>query len=85
MLPFGPRREKTCLWGFANNKSADQPMHHRFLKSIISILALSEILIFYLVSVAEEILALSETQKTGFVTTRPILNLISTHAFKNAN
>ena len=22
---FGPRREKTCLWGFANNKGAGQP------------------------------------------------------------
>ena len=22
---FGPRREKTCLRGFANNKGADQP------------------------------------------------------------
>ena len=24
---FGPRREKTCLRGFANNKGADQPAH----------------------------------------------------------
>ena len=23
----GPRREKTCLRGFANNKGADQPAH----------------------------------------------------------
>ena len=22
----GPRREKTCLWWFANNKGADQPV-----------------------------------------------------------
>ena len=22
---YGPRREKTCLWAFANNISADQP------------------------------------------------------------
>ena len=22
---YGPRREKTCLRGFANNKGADQP------------------------------------------------------------
>ena len=24
---IGPRREKTCLWGFGNNKCADQPAH----------------------------------------------------------
>ena len=24
---FGPRREKTCLWGFANSRVADQPAH----------------------------------------------------------
>ena len=24
---FGPRREKTCLRGFANNTGADQPAH----------------------------------------------------------
>ena len=51
----GPRREKTCLPGFANNKGADQPAHlHRLinaflihvLQSIISRLATSEILIF---------------------------------------
>ena len=41
----GPRREKTCLRGFANNTGADQPAHPRslisafvirFLESIIS-------------------------------------------------
>ena len=26
---YGPRREKTCLRGFANNKGADQPAHLR--------------------------------------------------------
>ena len=30
---FGPRREKTCLQGFANNKGADQAAH---LRSLIS-------------------------------------------------
>ena len=52
---FGHRREKTCLRGFANNKGADQPAHPRrlisvfvirFLLSIISRLATSEISIF---------------------------------------
>ena len=52
---YGPRREKTCLRGFAINTGTDQPAHPRslisafvirFLKSIISKLALREILIF---------------------------------------
>ena len=51
----GPRRKKTCLWGFANNKGADQPAHPRslisafvfcILESIISRLATSKISIF---------------------------------------
>ena len=51
----GPRLEKTCLRGFANKKGADQPAHPRslisafvirFLKSIISKLATSEISAF---------------------------------------
>ena len=59
---YGPRREKTCLRGFANNKGADQPAHQRsliitfvirLLKSIISRLVTSEISLFYLVSVAK--------------------------------
>ena len=49
---IGPRREKTCLRGFANNTGADQPAHPRRLisasvihlsKRIISRLATSEI------------------------------------------
>ena len=49
---YGLWREKTCLWVFANNKGADQPVHPpslistfviRFLKSVISYLATSEI------------------------------------------
>ena len=52
---FWPRREKTCLPGFANNKDADQAAHPRslisafvisFLESIIFKLASSEISIF---------------------------------------
>ena len=52
---YGPRREKTCLGGFANNKGADQPAHGRslistfvirILESIISKLATDNILIF---------------------------------------
>ena len=81
---YGPRREKTCLWGFANNEDADQPAHPRslistfvirFLESIISKLATSEILIFWLVYTAGQAglnLALPETPKTGFVATPPI-------------
>ena len=30
---YGPRREKTCLRGFANNKGTDQPAHPRSLIS----------------------------------------------------
>ena len=30
---YGPRREKTCLRGYANNKGADQPAHPRSLIS----------------------------------------------------
>ena len=26
-IVYGPRREKTCLWQFANNKGTDQPAH----------------------------------------------------------
>ena len=52
---YGPQREKTCFQGFANNKGADQSVHLRrlisvfvirFLESIISRLATSEISIF---------------------------------------
>ena len=48
---IGPRREKTCLRGFANNTGADQPAHPRslisafvirFLKSTICRLATDE-------------------------------------------
>ena len=75
-----PRFEKTCLRWFANNIGADQPAHPRslisafvirFLESIISRLATSEIV---LVSVAEQAglnITSSETPKTGFLAARP--------------
>ena len=52
---FGPRREKNCLQGVANNKGADQPAHLRrairafvirLLGSIVAKLATSQISIF---------------------------------------
>ena len=76
---FEPHREKTCLWGFANNTGPDQPANScspiSFLESIICKLATSDISIFQLVSVAQQTglkLALSETLKTSFVASRPI-------------
>ena len=54
---------ENLLWGFANNKGADQPVHprrsisafvFRILESIISNLATSEISTFWLVYVAEQ-------------------------------
>ena len=84
MIIIGPRRDKTCLWGFANNTGADQPAHPRslisaivvrLLESIISRLATSEVSIFQLVSVAELAglnLTLSESPKAGSVATRLI-------------
>ena len=55
LVLIGPRREKTCLPWFVNNKAADQPAHtrslisafvFRLLESIISRLASNEISIF---------------------------------------
>ena len=55
--------EKTCLWGFANSKGTGHHAHPRslistfvirFLESIISKLARSEIALVELVSVAEQ-------------------------------
>ena len=88
---IGP--EKTCLPRFANNKGTDQPAHPRslisafvirFLESTIYNLATSEILIFQLVSVADETglsLALSETPKTGFLVARLICFFLKTPFF----
>ena len=55
LIIIGPRREKTCLRGFANNTGADQPARPRslisafvirFLESTIFNLASGEISIF---------------------------------------
>ena len=84
LLPYGLRREKPRLRGFANNTGSDQPAHPRSLisafvihlmESIICILATGEIAIFQLFSVAEETglkLTLSKTPKTDVVALRPI-------------
>ena len=81
---IGPRREKTCLRGFANNKGADQPALPRslistfvirLLKSTIPRLATSEISMFWLAYVADQVglnLTLLETPKPGFLTSWPI-------------
>ena len=75
---------KPVFGGLQNNKGADQPVYPfslisafviRLLENIISRLATSEILIFKLVSVAEQAglnLTLYETLKTGFLASRPI-------------
>ena len=80
---IGPRREKTCLREFANNKGADQPALPRslistfvirLLKSTIHRLAMSEISMFWLAYVADQVglnLTLSETPKLGFLTSWP--------------
>ena len=72
------------VWGFVNNKGADQPGHPRslisasvirLLESIISRLATSENSYFQLVSVADQAglnLTFSEILKTVFLATRPI-------------
>ena len=55
MVKYGPRREKTCLQGLANNQGTDQPVHPRslisafvirFLESIICLLSTGIIAIF---------------------------------------
>ena len=55
LLLYGPRRKKTCLRGFANNKGADEPAHPRslistfvirFLENCICKFATGEISIF---------------------------------------
>ena len=42
-LSYGPRREKTCLQGFANNNGADQPAHQRSLISAFFIMPPKEL------------------------------------------
>ena len=63
IMLYGPQCEKTCLRGFLNNKGADQAAHPyslispcviRFLESIISKLAASEISLFYSYSLCQQ-------------------------------
>ena len=74
--------EKTCLWGLANNKGADQPAHWcSLIRALvicllesISKLATRDMSLLYLFSVAEQaglVMTRSETPKTGIVATRP--------------
>ena len=86
MFYLGLDAKKNCLLGFANNTGADQPAHTRSLISAFVVLSYltenlmfrlstSEISLFLLVTVAEQTNlnnTLLETQKTGFVATRPI-------------
>ena len=68
-LLFGPQREKTCLRRFANNKGADAQSDLAFRKSTYL-----KLLQVKLVPIADETglsLALSETPKTNFLTSRP--------------
>ena len=44
---YWPRREKTCLLGFANNIGADQPAHSRSLISAFVIRSSEEFNIFF--------------------------------------
>ena len=80
-MGFEARKPDFVEW---NNKGADQPVHPRslirafaihILKIIMTLLATHKILIYYLVFVAEQTglsLTLSETQKKGFLRSRPI-------------
>ena len=44
LILFGPRRDKTCLRGFAKNTGADQPAHPRSLISAFVIQVLKSII-----------------------------------------
>ena len=80
---WAPTREKLSS-DFANNKGADQSAHPRSLISAylfaysnvfyLNLLRASEILIFWLFTVAEEagfVMTWSETLKTGFIASWP--------------
>ena len=80
---LGLDASKTCLRGFANNTGADQPAHPRslisafvnhFLESIIYKLATGKISNFLLVWFESRFVG---TPKTGFVATRPSLDVIT--------
>ena len=85
---MGLDARKPVFGGVENNKGADQPVHTRrlisafvirFLESLISKHASSEISMFWLLSEAGETglsLTFTETLKTGFVALRPIYMLL---------
>ena len=71
---FSLCKQQRCRPACAS-KQSDQYLCNCLLESIISRLASSKFSVFLLVSVAEETglsLTLPETQKTGFVKSRPI-------------
>ena len=72
----GPQCGKTCLQGYANNTVADlrsliSDFVIRYLESNVCTLATGEILIFLIAEETGLNLTLLETQKTGFLATRP--------------
>ena len=75
VLIFGPRHEKTCLQGFANNAGAEQPANPRSLISTFVIrlrnvpyLTCARSNFNFLAGLCSEEIGL----KTGFLTLRPI-------------
>ena len=91
---YGPRRQKTCLQGFANNTGAYQPGHPRSLNSIFVIRFLQSTICkvatgnLWLITVPEETglkLAFSETSKTGFRATWPDYYIIGGFFFLFSN
>ena len=56
---FGPRGEKTCLHGVANNTGAHQPAHLRSLISAYVIIAFSKVLSVSLLQVKFQFSSLS--------------------------
>ena len=64
----GPRREKTCLRRFANNKGADQPAHQRSLISAF-VFRLLESVIFRLATSGFSICSCADWFESHFVGT----------------
>ena len=85
---MGLNVKKNYLWGFANNKGADQPAHlrslisafvNRELKMIISSLAMWRISNYELVHLAQQAclnITLSQNKKIDFLVSRPNYYLI---------
>ena len=59
----GPRREETCLRGFANNSGADQPAHPR---SLISAFVICDLESTRSKPATSEISVVSVAEETGF-------------------